>query len=234
MNIEWNKVTWYSKLAAIILFVGAVPALTFYIGKQYGEVSVLSNEPVYNSPGETHFKLTSTNVPVATPVKSDADLFTSVGPHEDHDVERFGFHLSIPDWMNENWVWGRFYYLNDTWDITPKKDIPGATNGIYFYAEDIAEEYNAGTLYENRQDPELIKTYGKPVLAEILLNNDQDTRIYHVQYEGDYLVTDEYYMDGTKETIRVTVSLAKENYAKNSSEIRKFLQSFKKTYDPQG
>ncbi len=33
--IEWNKVTWYSKLGAIILFVGVVPALAFYIGTQY-------------------------------------------------------------------------------------------------------------------------------------------------------------------------------------------------------
>jgi len=33
--IKWNKVTWYSKLGAIILFILVVPILTFYIGTQY-------------------------------------------------------------------------------------------------------------------------------------------------------------------------------------------------------
>jgi hypothetical protein len=33
--IKWNKVTWYSKLGAVILFIGIVPTLTFYIGTQY-------------------------------------------------------------------------------------------------------------------------------------------------------------------------------------------------------
>lgn len=34
MNIEYNKVTWYSQLAAIILFV-AVFFVGFYVGKKY-------------------------------------------------------------------------------------------------------------------------------------------------------------------------------------------------------
>lgn len=33
--IKFNEVTWYSKLAAIIFFMGALPALSFYIGTQY-------------------------------------------------------------------------------------------------------------------------------------------------------------------------------------------------------
>ncbi len=33
--IVFNKVTWYSKLAAVILFLLVVPTLTFYIGTQY-------------------------------------------------------------------------------------------------------------------------------------------------------------------------------------------------------
>ena len=38
--IEWGQVTWYSKLGAIILFVGIVPVLTFYIGMQYQQVTM--------------------------------------------------------------------------------------------------------------------------------------------------------------------------------------------------
>jgi len=34
MKIEWNKVTWYSKLAAVIIYVGTF-ALAFYLGRMY-------------------------------------------------------------------------------------------------------------------------------------------------------------------------------------------------------
>lgn len=40
MEIQWNEVTWYSKLAAIIFFVGVLPVLTFFMGMQYREVQV--------------------------------------------------------------------------------------------------------------------------------------------------------------------------------------------------
>ncbi len=33
--IEWNRVTWYSKLGAALLFIVVVPSLAFYIGRQY-------------------------------------------------------------------------------------------------------------------------------------------------------------------------------------------------------
>ena len=33
--IKFNEVTWYSKLAAVILFLLVIPTLTFYIGTQY-------------------------------------------------------------------------------------------------------------------------------------------------------------------------------------------------------
>jgi hypothetical protein len=37
MKIEWNKVTWYSKLLALALFV-ALPFIGFYYGTQYGKI----------------------------------------------------------------------------------------------------------------------------------------------------------------------------------------------------
>lgn len=46
--MKFNEVTWYSKLAAIIFFIGVLPALTFYIGVQVGEIneSLASNQTV--------------------------------------------------------------------------------------------------------------------------------------------------------------------------------------------
>lgn len=43
MHIEFNKVTWYSKLGALILFILVIPALTFYIGRKYEEVRILNS-----------------------------------------------------------------------------------------------------------------------------------------------------------------------------------------------
>lgn len=37
-EIEWNKVTWYSKLLAVILFV-AVFFLGFYLGAEFGKIN---------------------------------------------------------------------------------------------------------------------------------------------------------------------------------------------------
>ncbi len=43
MQIKWNEITWYSKLIAIIFFLGIFPTLTFYIGTQYKEVTQEAN-----------------------------------------------------------------------------------------------------------------------------------------------------------------------------------------------
>lgn len=34
--IEWNKVTWYSKITGMFVFLGIVPVIAFFIGIQYG------------------------------------------------------------------------------------------------------------------------------------------------------------------------------------------------------
>jgi hypothetical protein len=41
MHIEWNMVTWYSKLCAIVFFFAIFSAWTFYLGMQYQEVLML-------------------------------------------------------------------------------------------------------------------------------------------------------------------------------------------------
>ncbi len=47
MKIKWNKVTWYSRWGAIILFIILLPILTFYIGRRYEEtLQILNAEPL--------------------------------------------------------------------------------------------------------------------------------------------------------------------------------------------
>ncbi|NTV44851.1 MAG: hypothetical protein HGA67_04170 [Candidatus Yonathbacteria bacterium] len=36
MAIVWNKVTWYSKALALIVFLVAIPVVAFYVGAVYG------------------------------------------------------------------------------------------------------------------------------------------------------------------------------------------------------
>jgi hypothetical protein len=62
MKIKFNRVTWYSKLAAVIFFIAILPIWTFYIGAVYQEAVSLENQIVIDSArslsqGETSQKL---------------------------------------------------------------------------------------------------------------------------------------------------------------------------------
>ena len=58
-GIKWNEVTWYSKLAAIVVLLGMVPTLCFYIGAQY-ELT----KKVFISPVSSQNSVTSTPSPL--------------------------------------------------------------------------------------------------------------------------------------------------------------------------
>jgi len=45
MSIEWNKVTWYSKATAIVVFVGTL-LLGFYLGGEYQRTRIVDSIPV--------------------------------------------------------------------------------------------------------------------------------------------------------------------------------------------
>jgi hypothetical protein len=42
--IDWTGETWYSRIAAIVVFVGIVPAIGFFVGVRYSEtVNTINN-----------------------------------------------------------------------------------------------------------------------------------------------------------------------------------------------
>ena len=43
MKIEWNRVTWYSRVLSFILFVIIIPLLGLYIFNQYKKTFNISN-----------------------------------------------------------------------------------------------------------------------------------------------------------------------------------------------
>ncbi len=52
MTIEWNKVTWYSKLVAVVVFVGTF-ALAFSLGRQYESSITVKPIPIENNSENT-------------------------------------------------------------------------------------------------------------------------------------------------------------------------------------
>jgi len=49
MNIEWNKVTWYSKLGALIVLAITV-ALAFFLWNEYQEIQGIKNSALIETP----------------------------------------------------------------------------------------------------------------------------------------------------------------------------------------
>lgn len=44
-KLQWNEVTWYSKLLSIVFFIAVLPVLTFYIGREYERTEQILNDP---------------------------------------------------------------------------------------------------------------------------------------------------------------------------------------------
>ena len=64
MKIKWNKYTWYSKMLAVIFFIGVMPVLSFYIGTQYQGALYDADYVTPTGPGDyfaTHHPSTATS-----------------------------------------------------------------------------------------------------------------------------------------------------------------------------
>ena len=85
MKIQWNVVTWYSKLLAVILFIGALPVWTFYIGTQYQQTKdILATEPsvVSHQVNSKQNSQTTYSIPlcgITLAVKTNQKISTSTG-----------------------------------------------------------------------------------------------------------------------------------------------------------
>jgi hypothetical protein len=116
MKIEWNKVTWYSKLIALALFV-ALPFIGFYYGAQYGKTvavisqmpammtsSIATNPTYYNNPAEwqTDANNTAGGFSIAYPLDFDTQDNYLATPSSDWRVDANGtwgikyFTLTVP------------------------------------------------------------------------------------------------------------------------------------------
>jgi hypothetical protein len=111
MTIEWNKVTWYSKLAAVIVFVG-----TFFLGFWLGTMNA---EKVYIEIPHISRVTTTSSVPIiATPTEKFSDWKT-------YTDEKYGFQFKYPPFesasVDDSDASVRFVlFMNFAFDATSK------------------------------------------------------------------------------------------------------------------
>ena len=79
MQIKWNEVTWYSRWAAVVVFLVAVPVLCFYIGVIYGHVN--SQEVVSE---------------IGVPVKTTPVLSTTTSQFATYSNDTYNFTFQYP------------------------------------------------------------------------------------------------------------------------------------------
>jgi len=90
--MRWNKVTWYSKLIALALFV-ALPFIGFWYGTQYGELVAALNAPGTSSAGATGGAGTGLTSP----------YYANVGAWQPDVRSDAGFSMAYPlDFMAED------------------------------------------------------------------------------------------------------------------------------------
>ena len=80
MTVEWNRVTWYSKLLAVIFFVLTF-SFAFYLGVQYEKVWQLNNTPAYgtDSTGGEYGEIPDTSTSNSNVVATSTDITLRVG-----------------------------------------------------------------------------------------------------------------------------------------------------------
>jgi hypothetical protein len=95
MSIQFNVVTWYSKLLSIIFFIAVVPALTFFIGQKYQQTLDVTNNQsmLVVTPVVPSVRSTDTKEPISIDI-GDGVL----------EGKTFGFVTEIYEKGGELWV----------------------------------------------------------------------------------------------------------------------------------
>lgn len=252
MNIQYNEVTWYSKLAAGILFIILLPALSFYIGKEYGEVKALVDSPAYVSKEPQKITIVSAPARVSTenvkyfqattPLSNAAGNYSNIVGYFAHG----NFFFYVPQWIPDHW---KITDLpNGGMQFSLKENIPERDfSDILISLSTSTENLNAETLFSgdtsNRDKAlcisdtrcEVRESDSSIILSEILLSRVGETRIYHITEETpDGMIKDRFYIDGKKLTAIITFSASKETYNLYENAIRDFVQGIGKGEGAQG
>ena len=132
----------------------------------------------------------------------------------------------IPKWLEGYWVINNLDKEENTVMITPAKDALNNRDftDIVMTFEKSDETYNAEYLYNVAKN-----NMNNDSTSEILLNNAQDTTIYHVTNSTPLSYDDYYYIDGNNgKTVTITFSASRKNYFKYASSVKTFIQGLGK------
>lgn len=161
--IKLNEVTWYSKLAAIIFFLGIFPLLTFYLGMQYGIVLELQKQagqtlviavPLPTPPGPTDilYTMTPTNDPLFTYPQitsfKDVEIMERVNQKI---AETFGQAGCGPDTSDETFEWNVVtavdYAQNNIFSVNASGNyFCGGANPTNSYSQTLTFDMTTGEL----------------------------------------------------------------------------------------
>lgn len=249
-KIVFNEVTWYSKLAAIIVFVGLIPALMFYIGKEYGEVTALADIPAYVAVDQPIVTAhTVSPIPASVPASSEnLKFFSTLVPPGDSSIQysnitgyfaHGSFFFYIPQWIPDHWKMTDL--PNGGMKFSPQTLQPVDFSDITITVATTTETHNAETLYSvefpaakkgaciSGSRCEVPEADVSIVTSEILVGAVGDTRIYHIARMVPYgQIQDTFYIDGKGLTATIYFSASKENYNLYEAKVKDFVQGIGK------
>ena len=225
MKIEFNRVTWYSKLGTLIVLVLLIP-LCFYLWSQYEQIVRVSeqNASVIAEIGPKMSQNRATTTDPFDTSSRPANVSNIVGY-----IAGGAFVMYVPDWLANNWKIDS-QDDDDNVVITPEQSIPDRDfSDMTMEIQPTTETFNAETLYN--LDVDHTKDL---VLAEVVLDREGDTRIYHTEISANGRIYDTFYLDGNKKTAVVNFDAAEKNYGEYGPKIRELVEGLGKGNEPQG
>ena len=175
MKIEWNKITWYSKILAVILFV-----LTFYLGFVLGgERKAIVDDYKYSSNLQN-------NITKNPPIKKYEDAqdktgFVFIKDITTKDKEYYVTFDFVTALQNPNYSNYEFKDINDlgTFEFDPNAKIQ-----LIRYKDDIAEWpiVSSAELYQ------ILKNNGEDYYALMFENDKSISGPYYLSYASPFSV----------------------------------------------
>lgn len=224
-----------TKNKTIVLLTGIIIILIVLIAfpKDRTPIKSAKQTDVEVNKNTQEIKTTETNIQnVEKPSDKDYSyMFVDPVTYNDHSsvvgyFDRGTLVTYIPKWLEGYWTVQNVEGEESTTIITPAKDSINDRDftDIVLTFEKSDETYNAEYLYNIAKN-----NMNNDSTSEILLNNAQDTTIYHVTKSTPLSYDDIYYIDGNKgKTVTITFSASRKNYFKYASAVKTFIQGLGK------
>ncbi len=183
MRIEWNKVTWYSKLLALIVFT-AFPLLSFYLGVQYQkaidqlqiyDLQVRQNKLASPAHQNVEQPMQSKNLATQNPanpaylvtqIDTSTSLSTSISSWKTYRNEKYGFEIQFPQ----------------SWIVDEQKDYSGFRDPQWMKLDELVGDVLDVSIFKNISKEEAIRKAGFETREEAVEEVGQSWKLEEVNY----------------------------------------------------